>query len=261
MKQVPTPRCPTPGPIWHPAGKPVQYPHEYVCTGTAKQLTLFRPASGEVRVKGVESSPNRVLHPWLEAELTEVLATVPEPETFSPEANRRRWERWQDGLTVRITLPETLPPLRMLLVLDNLTGHYTVTFVLWLFAHGIMPLYTPLGGSWLNMAESIQRILKARALDGQHPTTPEEIITWLEAAARGWNREPTPFIWGRQAPGSATASTRATACTRRLRRLHSTAHRLASIRGSQTTRHRDHDNRTTQPLNQPIGNAAENDAR
>jgi hypothetical protein len=32
-----------------------------------------------------------------------------------------------------------------------------------------MPLYTPLGGSWLNMAESIQRILKRRTLDGQHP--------------------------------------------------------------------------------------------
>jgi hypothetical protein len=44
------------------------------------------------------------------------------------------------------------------------------------------------------MAESIQRILKRR--DGQHPTRPEEIIAWLEAAARGWNREPTPFIWG-----------------------------------------------------------------
>ena len=41
-----------------------------------------------------------------------------------------------------------------------------VRFVLWLFAHGIMPLYTPLGGSWLNMAESFQRILKRRALDG-----------------------------------------------------------------------------------------------
>jgi hypothetical protein len=92
-------------------------------------------------------------------------------------------------------LPQYLPPLRLLLVLDNLTGHYTVTFVLWLFAHGIMPLYTPLGGSWLNMAESIQRILKRRALDGQHPQTPEEIIAWLEAAARGWNREPTPFVW------------------------------------------------------------------
>jgi hypothetical protein len=59
-----------------------------------------------------------------------------------------------------------------------------------------MPLYTPLGGSYWNMAESIQRILKRRALDGQQPTSPEEIITWLEAAARGWNRQPTPFVWG-----------------------------------------------------------------
>jgi len=37
---------------------------------------------------------------------------------------------------------------------------------MWLCEHGIMPLYTPLGGSWLNMSESIQRILKRRALDG-----------------------------------------------------------------------------------------------
>ncbi len=97
---------------------------------------------------------------------------------------------------MRITLPEVVPPLRMLLVLDNLTGHRTPAFVLWLFAHGVMPLYTPLGGSWLNMAESIQRILKRRALDGHHPQTPEEIIGWLEAAAAGWNRVPTPFVWG-----------------------------------------------------------------
>jgi hypothetical protein len=106
------------------------------------------------------------------------------------------WQSWQAGLSAPITLPETLPPLRMLLVLDNLTGHYTVDFVLWLFAHGIMPLYTPVSGSWLNMAESIQRILIRRALDGQHPQTPAEIITWLEATARGWNRQPTPFVWG-----------------------------------------------------------------
>jgi hypothetical protein len=187
---------PSPGAHWHPDGKPVQQSHEYVRNGTAKQLTLFHPASGEVRVKGVTSSANAILHPWLEGELTEVLATLPEPETRSPEENRRCWERWQEGLSVKITLPAVLPPLRMLLVLDNLAGHYTVAFVLWLFAHGIMPLYTPLGGSYLNMAESIQRILKRRALDGQHPKTPEEIIAWVEAAARGWNREPTPFVWG-----------------------------------------------------------------
>src|SRR3712207_7935369 len=46
--------------------------------------------------------------------------------------------------------------------------------------HGIMPLYTPLGGSWLNMTESVQRILKKRGLAGQHPTTVNEIIAVLE---------------------------------------------------------------------------------
>jgi len=180
---------------WHPAGQPVRYPHEYVRDGTAKQLTLFHPASGVVRVKGVRSAPNAVLHPWLQAELAAVLAALPELELLAPEENRRRWERWHEGLSVRITLPQDLP-LRMLLVWDNLTGHYTVDFVLWLFAHGIMPLFTTLSGSYLNMAESIQRIIVRRALDGQHPKTPEEINVWLEATARGWNREPTPFLWG-----------------------------------------------------------------
>ncbi len=195
----PYPTLPYPGHHWHPGGKPARHPHEYVREGTAKQLTLFHPASGQVRVKGVRSCPNAVLHPWLQAELGSILAGLPEPtEPVSPEANRRQWERWQEGLTVRITLPEHLPPLRLLLILDNLTGHYTVEFVLWLFAHGIMPLYTPLGGSWLNMAESIQRILKRRALDSHHPQTPEDIIVWLEATASGWNRAPTPFIWGGQ---------------------------------------------------------------
>jgi len=159
-------------------------------------LTLFHPASGVVRVKGVTSTANAIVHPWLEAELSDILAALPEPTVLPSEENRRGWERWQEGLTVRISLPAEPPPLRLLLVLDNLTGHYTTAFVRWLFAHGIMPLYTPLSGSYLNMAESMQRILKRRALAGQHPTSPQEIITWLEAEARGWNRQPTPFVWG-----------------------------------------------------------------
>jgi len=188
---------PYPGHHWHPDGSPTRYPHTYVREGTAKQLTLFHPTSGEVRVKGVRNAPNDVLHPWLQAELQAVLAALPEPkDTLSPEENRRCWERWQEGLSLKITLSEELPPLRMLLVLDNLAGHLTRSLVLWFFAHGIMPLYTPLGGSWLNMAESIQRILKRRALDGHHPQTPTDIINWLEASARGWNRQPTPFAWG-----------------------------------------------------------------
>jgi len=84
----------------------------------------------------------------------------------------------------------------MLLVLDNLAGHKTPAFVCWLFEHGIMPLYTPVGGSWLNMAESIQRVLKRRALDGQHPGNTGQIIAWFEAVAGHWNAAPTPFRWG-----------------------------------------------------------------
>src|SRR5262249_59946521 len=109
---------------------------------------------------------------------------------------RAAGERWQQGLTVKPTLLVEPPPLRMLLVLDNLAGHKTPEFVCWLFARGVMPLYTPLGGSWLNMAESVQRILKRRALDGQHPTTAEAIIGWVEAAAGHWNEAPTPLARG-----------------------------------------------------------------
>jgi len=189
--------APYPGGGWQPAGRPAHRPHEYIRVGTAKLLTLFHPASGRVRVKGVTSCTNAVLHPWLQRELAAALAALPAPASaLSPAEHRAAWAAWQEGLTTPITLPAELPPLRLLLVLDNLAGHLTPAFVLWLFAHGIMPLYTPLGGSWLNMAESIQRVLKRRALEGTHPTTPAEIIAGLEATARGWNQAPTPFVWG-----------------------------------------------------------------
>jgi transposase len=183
------------GPSWQPEGDPIRQPHEYLRNGTAKVLTLFHPADGRVRVEGVTTCPNGVLHPWLLRELSAILAELPEqpPPT---QASRAAWQRWQQGLSVKPTLPAELPPLRMLLVLDNLTGHKTPALVLWLFAHGIMPLYTPLSGSWLNMAESIQRILKRRALAGQHPSTPEQIMAWFEAVAEHWNEAPTPFEWG-----------------------------------------------------------------
>jgi hypothetical protein len=188
---------PQPGASWRPIGAPAHYPHEYIRGGTAKLLTLFHPATGEVRVKGVRHSPNIILHPWLEAELSAIVATLPPPgAVLETAANRATWAQWQEGLATRFTLLEELPPLRMLLILDNLAGHKSAVFVCWLMGHGIMPLYTPLGGSWLNRAESMQRILVRRALSGQHPENPEQIITWLEAVARGWNVAPTPFDWG-----------------------------------------------------------------
>lgn len=184
------------GESWQPEGQPVHQPHEYIRNGTAKMLTLFHPANGEVRVKGVTQSTNAILHPWIKAQVEDILKTLPEKPILDEETNRQAWRIWQRGLSVRITLPEQLPPLRMLLIWDNLQGHYTPELVLWLFAHGVMVLYTPLGGSWLNMAESIQRILVRRALSGQSPQSPEQIIAWLEAVASVWNQNPTPFEWG-----------------------------------------------------------------
>jgi hypothetical protein len=192
----PFPTLPYPGQHGQPAGEPVRYPHAYLREGPANQRTLVHPARGAVRVKGGRRTANAVLHPWLEAELTAMLATLPEPALLPPAENRRCWARWQEGLTVRISVPQAPPPRRLLLVLANLTGHYPDDFVRWRCAHGIMPRSTPLGGSYLNMAASIQRILKRRALDGQQPQTPEQVIGWLEAAARGWNRQPTPFVGG-----------------------------------------------------------------
>ena len=188
---------PHPGPSWRPLGHPARQPHEYLRGGTAKLLTLFCPATGEVRALPVAGAPNAVLHPWLQGELAAVLAGLPPPPAPpDPAVARAAWAVWQAGLSERFTLPADLPPLRLLLVWDNLTGHKTPDLVCWLCAHGVMPLYTPLGGSWLNMAESVQRILVHRALAGQHPHSAQQVMGWLAATVRGWNAAPTPFVWG-----------------------------------------------------------------
>ncbi len=90
---------------------------------------------------------------------------------------------------------EPLPPLRLILIWDNLAGHTSWAMVRWLLAHGVMPLYTPLSGSWLNMAEAVQRIIVGRALAGEHPRSQAELIQWLEETVAGWNAAPTPFVW------------------------------------------------------------------
>ena len=104
---------PYPGYSWQPRGQPQRQAHEYIRNGTAKLLTLFHPADGQVRVKGVTSCPNTVLHPWLKQELSEILATLPQPAVvLEPTENRTRWERWFEGLSERPELPNELPPLR-----------------------------------------------------------------------------------------------------------------------------------------------------
>lgn len=188
---------PQPGASWQAEGHPVLQPHEYERGGTAKLMTLFRPSTGILNVKGVLSVTNAVLHPWLIGELSVMLATIEQAHPraeLPPEAERPLYARWKTWLWPQET-DEGLPPLRIILVLDNLAGHLSYDLVRWFFAHGVMPLYTPVGGSWLNMAESVQRIIVPRALAGQHPRDAQQVIDWLEQTAEGWNQQPTPFVW------------------------------------------------------------------
>lgn len=188
---------PQPGECWQPEDYPALQPHEYERGGTAKLLTLLRPATGHLRAKGVGASTNAVVHPWLKEQLVEVLAEIEKKqpaESLPPEAERPWYAQWKTWLWPHET-DEGLPPLRILLVWDNLAGHLTPDLVVWLFRHGVMPLYTPIGSSWLNMAESVQRIIVRRALSGQHPKNAQEVIDWLEQTVAGWNQDPTPFVW------------------------------------------------------------------
>ena len=105
---------------------------------------LFR-SSGHAQVQGVSSTANAVLHPWMKQELSAILeALPPTPPVEDATANRRQWQRWQAGLRKPLELPEILPALRLLLVLDNLAGHLSRVLVSWMLTVGILPLYTPL---------------------------------------------------------------------------------------------------------------------
>jgi len=88
---------PQPGAGWAPEGKPGLRPHEYIRGGTAKLLTLFRPATGEVRAKGVTTAPNAVLR-----DIHDRM-----PAILSPDAERT----WLDAGSTPSDLLELLTPL------------------------------------------------------------------------------------------------------------------------------------------------------
>jgi len=183
---------PQPGANWQPEERPARQPHEYIRGGTATLLTLCHPATGTVRVKGVTSAPNVVLHPWLQTDLEDILKTLPSSPPPLP-ADHPLLQYGRHWLGRPADAP--LPPVRLILIWDNLVGHTSADLLRWLAHHGVLPLYTPLSGSWLNLAESMQRIIVRRALAGQEPATPDDLIAWLEDTAAGWNEEPTPFVW------------------------------------------------------------------
>jgi transposase len=64
---------PQPGWSWQTENRPARQAYQYLRGETAKLLTLFRPATGELRAEAVQQSTNAILHPWLQQELTAIL--------------------------------------------------------------------------------------------------------------------------------------------------------------------------------------------
>src|SRR5260370_33580760 len=98
------------------------------------------------------------------SELEAILKQCPPAPEVVPEG--RRWQDW-DIYPAAEQLDRFLPPVRVLLVLDNLAGHKRYSLVPWHAEHSLLLLWTPTAGSWLNMAESLQRIIHRRARSGQ----------------------------------------------------------------------------------------------
>jgi hypothetical protein len=90
------------------------------------------------------------------------------------------------------------PPGDAYLIVDALPLHWTLDTLLWNGGHPrfhFVPL--PQAAAWLNLIEGFWTILGQRALAGRHCTSTDDINQAVHAGVSDWNRQPTPFLWGR----------------------------------------------------------------
>ena len=184
---------PYPGASWQPEGNPLRQPHEYVRAGTAKLLTLFRPATGEVRGKGVTSS--RQCRP----------ASVAAGGTDRDPRGLARRARGGSGATAGGTMGDlararTARPFAAAAADPGLgqprrapeLGDRALAVPAWRDAvvHPVVGIMAEHGRSRCNGSSCGGRWRVSI------PQTPAEIIGWLEETVAGWNEAPTPFVWG-----------------------------------------------------------------
>ena len=163
--------------------------------GTTKILTLFHPATGQVRLQSAARGTNAVLHPWLREHLSAILAELPPPApSQDPAATPAAWAVWQAGLTRPFTLPHDLPPLRLLLVWDDLRPQDARPGAVAVRAWRYAPLHAR--GRQLAQHGGVDRA-RAQAPRARRAASasPAEIGSWFEQTAQRWNEQPTPFVW------------------------------------------------------------------
>jgi hypothetical protein len=102
------------------------------------------------------------------------------------------WLHLLDGL-------ETVaPPGDAYLIVDALPLHWSVETLRWNWGHPrfhFVPL--PKAAAWLNLIEGFWKILSQRARAGRACTSTDDIDQAVHAGVAAWNRQPTPFLWGR----------------------------------------------------------------
>ncbi len=164
--------------------------------------------------KGYSQLPMPSCIAFIKGELTQILKPILRreeemgrlSESERPVGARRRTWLWPHESD------EGLPPLRILLVWDNLAGHLSHDLFPWLFHHGIMPLYTRMA----------RLVAEYGRVDAAHHCTACSLGPAPTAGTRADRRAGTnrgwlecrshPFCLGRQTPPAAR--TGATAPTR-----------------------------------------------
>ncbi len=110
-------------------------------------------------------------------------------------ADRRNTATWLQFLD---RLEQFVPEGEVYLIVDALPLHWTLDTMLWNWGHPrfhFVPL--PKAAAWLNLIEGFWMILTRRALHGRTCRSTEAAAAALRAGVADWNRQPTPFLWGR----------------------------------------------------------------
>ena len=106
-------------------GRTAHYPHEYV-RGDGETVDLVSSCDRSITGQRRHAHPQYGVASLVASEeLTAIIAALP-PLAAEPIGSL---ETLAGGLSVRFTLPRGVPPLRMLLIFDNLAGHKTAAFV------------------------------------------------------------------------------------------------------------------------------------
>jgi hypothetical protein len=151
-----------PGPSWHPEAHRPHFRPDYARAGYRWAYGALAHRSGQV---------------FLDTAATR---------------NTASWLHFLDGL-------ETFaPPGEAYLIMDNLPLHWTMDTMLWNWGHARFHFIAlPKAAAWLNLIEGFWKILRQRALAGRDCTSTQHVDAALQAGVADWNRQPTPFLWGR----------------------------------------------------------------